>query len=147
MSQQLRRFVACSVAFLVVGCAAQPKPVERPAMFELSIQDDAEARLFRVTLLSRDARPICVPVEEWPELGMAPAKASVRYGDKFYRSLGPTIERYCVGGCDDRRIESGSKLLAEIPYSSFAGEAEIAQLPTRDLVFHPPVRVCAYGGP
>lgn len=145
-----RRFGALTLAMLLSACAtggpASSAAADPATEFALEVTDQPALQRFEVRLVSRSQRPLCVPMEAWPDnggrfteemldvhvqipgerVGIAPAFTSV----------------YCPGGCGYRTIAPGATLEAFIAYDAFANADKLASSAERVLNFAVPVQAC-----
>lgn len=133
----LRMTMVLVAALLPLGCASSIERAQ-PTAFELSISDNPSKRVFEVELKSKAERPLCLPVEAWPNeqghftTGYEAATLTTSAGLSQPRAA---MTAYCPGGCGEIRVEPGKKVRGAIAYSAFGDATAIASDPTRKLSF------------
>ena len=129
--------LASLVAVSAAACAKQTVFLPSEG-FLLVVTDNRGEFQFDLELQSRDDRPICITVEQWPnedgQLHMGSEMAVLRTKDNLIRAKDVNFGS-CPGGCGEIRISPGSSLEGRISYAAFGDPAAVASSSVRDLEF------------
>lgn len=123
---------------LLTACVSAP---QRPSEegFSLDVVDNAAEQRFDLTLVSHDAKPLCIQMEAWPsQSGLMPTQnfAAVLIGQQGeWLSESDMFSAYCPGGCGEHRIEPNSQLKGFIAYRAFGDPRQVAEMPEKRLRF------------
>lgn len=128
--------------------AAQGESGSPAPRYHLAIQDRPIEKRFLLTLRSMDDRPLCVPVEKWPN-----GLGQVHFGSSWVkltsgRRVYPARDQnfgYCIednGGPCLLVIKPRGELKSFIAYAEFANPRIISALPKRRLSFPVTVWLC-----
>lgn len=129
----------------LVGCVSID---ERPTSdrYALEISDNADAKRFDLILISKDVKPICVWIDNWPndlgQLHMGADKATLRTATTELQAKVANFG-YCPGGCGEHRIVPRGELRGFIAYSAFGDEDRIAAESDKRLSYFPWPHYCA----
>lgn len=136
--------LVCALAPLA-GCVSID---ERPTSdrYALEISDSPDAKRFDLILISKDVKPICVWIDNWPndlgQLHMGADKATLRTATAEFQAKDANFG-YCPGGCGEHRIAPRGELRGFIAYSAFGDEDKIAAEPNKQLSYFPWPYYCA----
>lgn len=119
----------------LTGCSTSATIDSGAPAFELLVTDNAQLKRFDLVLISRDKRPLCLPLSEWPSavgwLDMGSKRAKIRSESVEYLAADRTFG-YSAG--EGYRL-SKEPLVGFIPYSEFGDPEFISKLPSRQLIF------------
>jgi hypothetical protein len=142
------QFASLLIATLLILLSACASVDERPTSdrYVIDITDNVRAKRFDVVISSKDDRPICVWVDNWPndlgQLHMGSDKAKLRTGSSVLAAKDANFG-YCPGGCGEHRIAPRGELRGFIAYSAFGDEDKIAASPNKHLNYFPWPYYCA----
>jgi len=130
--------VLIALAFALSSCS--PKVI-RPTedRFHLLVAPNDARNRFDITFSSEDQRPLCIPVENWPDSSgrftVENSDVSLQIDADIILSRSPLMSTYCPGGCGYHRIESMEELRGFVAYDAFGDPAQIAAAPQKRLDF------------
>lgn len=144
-----RHIGALTLAMLLSACAttgpASSTAVDPSTEFALEVTDRPALRRFEVRLVSTSQRPLCVPIEAWPDIN---GRFTEEMLDVHVQIPGERVDIapafrsvYCPGGCGHRTVAPGATLDAFIAYEAFADADKVAS--SAERVLHYPLLVHA----
>jgi hypothetical protein len=133
--------VQSALAGTVFARSAQPK-------YRIEIEDRRAEQRFLIMLTSLDDRPLCIPVEKWPnqygQLHFGASWVKLQSNTAIYRARDNNFG-YCInkdGGPCTIRVRAGDSLKGFVGYREFGKVTEIAALKEHHLVFPVIVWAC-----
>lgn len=145
-----RHVGAMTLAMLLSACAtagpASTAAVDPSTEFALKVTDQPAMKRFDVRLVSTSQRPLCVPIEAWPDINGRFTEASLDIHVQIPAGrvdIAPAFRSvYCPGGCGYRTVAPGATLEAFIAYDAFTDADKVASSAERVLHFPFPVLAC-----